>query len=109
DGRQRMPSIESTTATGARERIGRHDDELPLGQTEFARKRGCSVRTLERERAEGRGPPWFEDGARIKYWWSEYRAYTARRTRGGDRETAEPPRRRGRPRKPPTMPAGATA
>jgi hypothetical protein len=95
-----MPSLESTTATAAHERIGLPGDELPLGQTEFARKRGCSVRTLERERAEGRGPPWFEDGARIKYWWSEYRAYTARRTRGGDRDTAEPTKRRpGRPRK----------
>jgi hypothetical protein len=93
-----MPSLESTTATAARKHTERAGDETPLTQTEFAKRRHKSVRTLERERAEGRGPPYFLDGWQIRYWWSEYVAWTASRTRGGDRATIEPLRHRGRPR-----------
>src|SRR5215813_7379896 len=102
-----MPSLESTTATATREPAGRADNPRPLSdedlltQKEAAKERRCSVRKLERERAEGRGPPYVQDGGRIFYRRGDNRKYIEARLRGGDLRAAvvEPLRRRGRPRK----------
>jgi hypothetical protein len=109
-----MPSLEPEAAPiAALEPVGRADrpldDDDLLTQVEAARKRRRSVRTLERERAEGRGPPYVRDGGRILYRWGDIRKYNQGRVRGGDfpRAPVEPqPRRRSGHRKLPT--AGAT-
>jgi hypothetical protein len=74
------------------------DDDL-LTQIEAARERRCSVRKLERERAEGRGPPYVQDGGRVFYRWGDVRKFIAAHVHGGDLRVAATSPRPGRPRK----------
>jgi hypothetical protein len=74
--------------------------------TEFARLRRCSLRTLDRERAEGRGCPYIRLGARILYRRADIEHWIQQHVHGGAEsvrkpvgDPAQPPRRHGRPRK----------
>jgi hypothetical protein len=69
-----------------------------LTPKEAAQRRRRSVRTLERERAEGRGPAYILDGGNVFYRICDIDAYLTANLRGG---TETQPRRRGRPRKQP--------
>ena len=73
-----------------------------LTPQEYAEYRRCAVRTLDRERAEGRGCPYVRLGARILYRRADIDRYMEAHVRGGD---ITPPRRRGRPPKPPASAA----
>jgi hypothetical protein len=103
-----------TVATAALETAGRADIRRPesdgdlLTQNEAAEERRKSVRTLERERAEGRGPPYVQDGGRIFYRRGDIRKYIEKRVRGSELRTAAEPRR-GRPRKQPETAATTPA
>jgi hypothetical protein len=71
---------------------------------ESAAYRRCSVRKLDRERAEGRGPAYVRIDGRIFYRRSDVDRFIAAHVRGGevrvpDAGTEPAPRRRGRPRK----------
>jgi hypothetical protein len=66
--------------------------------------RRCSVRKLDRERAEGRGCPYVRIDGRIFYRRNDVDRFIAAHVRGGDLRDADAatetaPRRRGRPRK----------
>ena len=50
--------------------------------TEFARYRRCSLRTLLRERAEGRGCPFVRLGRRILYCRADIERFIAAHVRG---------------------------
>jgi hypothetical protein len=50
---------------------------------EYAHYRRCSVRTLDRERAEGRGCPYLRIGSRILYRRSDIDRYIETQLRGG--------------------------
>jgi excisionase family DNA binding protein len=72
-----------------------------LTPQEYAEYRRCSLRTLDRERADGRGCPYVRLGARILYRRSDIDRYMEAHLRGGDwpegRATAKPqPHRRSR-------------
>jgi hypothetical protein len=95
-----------------------------LTQREYARYRRCSIRTIERERADGRGCPYIRLGDRILYRRADIERYLDAHRRGGETgssgyrgepasvardpqvadksprqpSTASPERRRGRPR-----------
>jgi hypothetical protein len=56
-----------------------------LTTREYARDRRCSERTLERERADGRGCPYVRLGARILYRRSDIERYIAKHVSGGER------------------------
>jgi hypothetical protein len=74
------------------------DIEL-LTSTEYARLRRCSLRTLDRERAEGRGCPYVRLGARIFYRRGDIEHYIETHVRGhyaGIDAAAPTKRRRGR-------------
>jgi hypothetical protein len=73
-----------------------------LTPRETAELRRCSIRKLEHERANGRGPAYVLDGARVLYRRSDIEAFLRANLRGAD---AEP--RRGRPRR--SVPQPATA
>jgi hypothetical protein len=70
---------------------------------EFAHYRRCSVRTLDRERADGRGCPYVKIGARVLYRHADIDRFVAAHLRGGDRggvaDIELQPRRRSRPTK----------
>ena len=72
-----------------------------LTAQEYARYRRCSLRTLDRERAEGRGCPFVRLGARILYRRSDIEKYIAKHVHGRAAAIDETPqpRRRGRPQK----------
>ena len=72
-----------------------------LTSREFARYRRCSLRTLDRERAEGMGCPYVRLGARILYRRADIERYIDAHVRGNDAgvDLGPRPRRRGRPRK----------
>jgi hypothetical protein len=56
---------------------------------EFARYRRCSLRTLDRERATGRGCPYVRLGARVLYRRADAERYIEQNVRGLEREAAE--------------------
>jgi predicted DNA-binding transcriptional regulator AlpA len=60
-----------------------------LTPQEYAKFRRCSVRTLDRERAERRGPPFVRLGARVLYRRSDIDRHIEASLRGGQSE-AEP-------------------
>jgi hypothetical protein len=69
---------------------------------EYVDRRGCSLRTEERERNEGRGCPYVKLGSRIFYRDTDIDDYIEAHVRGGEpRKVATEPRRRGRPPKNP--------
>jgi hypothetical protein len=75
-----------------------------LTPQEYAHVRRSSIRTLDRERAEGRGCPFVRLGSRIFYRRRDIDRYIETQVRGGefcaaDAGAGPPPRRRGRPRK----------
>jgi hypothetical protein len=72
-----------------------------LTSNEYAEYRRCSPRTVDRERAEGRGCPYVRLGSRIFYRRADIERYLEAQVQGGDyRAEVEPPaRRRGRPPK----------
>jgi len=75
-----------------------------LTPQEYAHMRRSSVRTLDRERAEGRGCPFVRLGSRIFYRRRDIDRYIEAQVRGGEFRAADAsagpqPRRRGRPRK----------
>ena len=75
-----------------------------LTPQEYAHVRRSSVRTLDRERAEGRGCPFVRLGSRIFYRRRDIDRYIEAQVRGGEFRAADAsagpqPRRRGRPRK----------
>ena len=60
-----------------------------LTPRECAEYRRCSLRKLDRERAEGRGPSYVHDNGRIFYRRGDVDAFLAARLRGGeDRDRA---------------------
>ena len=75
-----------------------------LTTREAAELRRRSVRTLERERTEGRGPIYIIDGGKILYRRRDIEAYLDRASR---RLVDSEPPRRGRPRKPAAAPVSA--
>jgi hypothetical protein len=86
-----------------------------LTSQEYARYRRCSLRTLDRERAEGRGCPYVRLGARVLYRRADIERYVEAHVRdhGAGVDSArplepQPRRRRGRPRKL-TAEGGATS
>jgi hypothetical protein len=91
-----------------------------LTPKETAKRRRCSVRKLDRERAEGRGPQYVRIDDRVFYRSADIEEFIAAHVCGGKHASAAvatdtplspsvaPPRRRGRPRKAPTI-AGANA
>jgi excisionase family DNA binding protein len=48
----------------------------------------CSVRTLDRERADGRGCPWVRIGGRVRYRRADVEAFVAAHVRGHAAEPA---------------------
>ena len=75
-----------------------------LTPQEYAHVRRSSVRTLDRERAEGRGCPFVRLGSRIFYRRRDIDRYIEAQVRGGefrsaDAASGQQPRRRGRSRK----------
>jgi len=64
-----------------------------LTSEEFARFRRCSLRTLDRERAEGRGCPYIRLGSRILYRRADIDRYLDANRVGADRHV--PDQRRG--------------
>jgi hypothetical protein len=77
-GRPSMESVESVE-------YPLRDEDL-LTQNEAAKKRRCSKRKLERERAEGRGPAYVQDRGRVYYRWGDIRRYIASLVRGPQTE-----------------------
>ena len=83
-----------------------------LTTAEFSRLRRCSLRTLDRERATGRGCPYVRLGARVLYRRADIERFIAAHLcdHGAGVDPARPsepqprrpalPRRRGRPRTP---------
>jgi excisionase family DNA binding protein len=61
------------------------DNDL-LTPREYARYRRCSLRTLDRERAEGRGCPYVRIGSQIRYRRSDIDRYVEAHLRGGARQ-----------------------
>jgi len=55
-----------------------------LTPKETAEYRRCSLRKLDRERAEGRGPPYVHDSGRIFYRRSDVDAFIAAHLCGGE-------------------------
>jgi predicted DNA-binding transcriptional regulator AlpA len=55
---------------------------------ECADYRRCSLRTLDRERADGSGPPYVRIGSRIYYRRADVDAFIARHLCGGDDRAA---------------------
>jgi hypothetical protein len=55
---------------------------------EAADYRRCSLRTLDRERADGSGPPYARIGARIYYRRADLDAYIIAHLLGGERDSA---------------------
>lgn len=76
-----------------------------LTPKETAEYRRCSLRKLDRERAEGRGPAYIRIDGRIFYRRTDVDRFIAAHVCGGERGTdvasEHTSRRRGRPRKPP--------
>jgi hypothetical protein len=75
-----------------------------LTSDEYAHLRKQSRRTVDRERAEGRGCPYVQLGSRIFYRRRDIDRYIEAQVRGGEFRAADAsaglqPRRRGRPRK----------
>jgi hypothetical protein len=58
---------------------------------EFARLRRCSLRTLDRERATGRGCRYVRLGARVLYRRSDIDRYIAENVRGPRSDPSESP------------------
>lgn len=56
---------------------------------EAADYRRCSLRTLDRERADGSGPPYARIGARIYYRRADLDAYITAHLVGGKRDGAQ--------------------
>jgi hypothetical protein len=75
--------------------IKRYSPDDLLTPKEHAEVRRCSIRKLEDERAQRRGPGFLRDGNRIFYRWRDIEAYM----QGIFRPTIPEPSRRGRPRK----------
>lgn len=55
-----------------------------LTPRETAKLRRCSLRKLDRERSEGRGPPFVQDNGRVFYRRSDLDRFIAARIRGGE-------------------------
>jgi excisionase family DNA binding protein len=73
--------------------IDRRETLLTAGET--ARYLRCSLRTLDRERADGRGIPYVRIGARIRYRRADVEAFVAAHVRGrgrGETDTGSSPR-----------------
>jgi hypothetical protein len=64
-------------------------DETLLTPKESAAYRRCSVRKQDRERAEGRGPPYVRIDGRIFYRRSDLDRFIAAHIRGGEFASAE--------------------
>ena len=76
--------------------------ETLLTARETARYLRCSLRTLDRERADGRGCPFIRIGGRIRYRRADVEAFVAAHVRGhvtGVMPNVDTLRRRGRLRK----------
>ena len=58
-------------------------DKTLLTPREAAAYRRCSLRKLDRERSEGRGPRFVQDNGRIFYRLSDLDAFIAAHVRGG--------------------------
>jgi hypothetical protein len=68
-------------------------DDALLTQDEYAEYTNRSVRTLERERAEGRGCPFVRRGPLlIRYRGADIKRHLADQVRGGERRRGRPPR-----------------
>jgi len=61
-----------------------HEAWSLIGQGDLARRWKISVRTLQRWRADGNGPPFLAIGAAIRYRINDILAFEARMLRGGD-------------------------
>lgn len=86
--------------------LDRNANDL-IPQKKVAEERDCSVKKLEWERANGRGPAYVRDGRKIFYRRRDLDVYYTANLHGG--VATEPPRR-GRPRKSAAAPAsGAEA
>ncbi len=77
--------------------LDRNEKNL-IPQKKVAEERNCSLKKLEWERANGRGPAYVRDGRKIFYRRRDLDAYYAANLHGG--VAAEPRRGPGRPRKP---------
>jgi excisionase family DNA binding protein len=76
--------------------------ETLLTPGETARLLRCSLRTLDRERAEGRGCPFVRIGGRIRYRRADIESFIVAHLRGDPGEPVPtPPTPRGRRRGPP--------
>jgi hypothetical protein len=64
-----------------------------LTPQEYAHYRRCSLRTLDRERANGVGCPYVRLGARIFYRRADIGRYIVEQIRGGDLRAVKPPPR----------------
>lgn len=76
--------------------------DILLTAAETARILRCSLRTLDRERADGRGCPFVRIGGRIRYRRADVEAFVAAHVRGhvtGVMPDVDTLRRRGRLRK----------
>jgi hypothetical protein len=74
-----------------------NEPELRTPQ-EYARYRRCSIRTLDRERAEGRGCPFVKIGGRVLYRRSDIERFIEANVRGrghNDRVAESPAGRHG--------------
>ena len=65
-----------------------------LTAAEVARLLRCSLRTLDRERADGRGCPYVRIGRRIRYRRADVEAFVAAQVRGHATGTDTPQSRR---------------
>jgi hypothetical protein len=74
-----------TSAAAERERETLPQTDL-MTPAEFARFRRCSRRTLDRERATGRGCPYVRLGARVLYRRADAERYIEQNVRGRERE-----------------------
>jgi hypothetical protein len=79
-----------------------------LTQKEYAEKRNCSVRTVERERESGEGCPYVQMGRRIYYRPEDIEQYIAANVRGHVGDDAADSQRR-RPAQPPRSPRTTSA
>jgi hypothetical protein len=98
---QRSETHSYAEATGKPQRQPPAVEHHLLTPQEYARVRRSSLRTLDRERAEGRGCPYVQLGARVFYRRQDIEKYFASRVRGGEFRVANEvvehkPHRRGR-------------
>src|SRR5262249_34772030 len=74
----------NSSAVVAPERCEPASDAELMTTAEFAQYRRCSLRTLDRERAEGRGCPYLRIGSRILYRRRDVDSWIEAQIRGTD-------------------------